>query len=342
MAETVNIGEISNRLSEDIFKHFGWVVHPKRDDNFPCVNPNHTVKSKKADASGKKIQQKKTHPGDVVFHYQDPYIGRRVYLHTDLKSYAKDSVSSVKLRSAIESLAMTVECGRSSEVWRTKYSVPEGEAFDLRGLLFVHNHDGLYMDDFDETVRKTKLGTIPIAPGVYIHLIGPHDISRLYTIANDIIRLKYEKLLPEKYSFYYPDLVMWHRKGDVYSQSATIEALTAPYFIINYEGNNKLSSGYVIYYNRSGSSVAEFQYFLDSLSRYQMLEPDKFIRIRMVSKAPSEEYLSHFDAAKEQYARAWGFDESRMEVMNAIQLSPVTAVASTYSAPIIGWRAGND
>lgn len=342
MAETVNIGEIANRLSEDIFKHFGWVVHPKRDDNFPCVNSNHTVKSKSSDAEGENVKRKKTHPGDVVFYYKDPYLRQRVYLHTDLKSYAKDSVSSVKLRSAIESLAMTVECGRSSDDWRKKYSVPEGEAFDLRGLLFVHNHDGKYMDDFDDTVRKTNLGTIPIAPNVYIHLLGPHDISRLFTIANDIIRLKYEKILPENYSFYYPDLVMWHRGGDVYSQPATIEALTAPYFIINYEGNDKLSSGYVIYYNRMGASVAEFQYFLDSLSRYQLLESDKFIRIRMVSKSPSEEYLSNFDAAKQQYARAWGFDEARMGILDAIQLAPVTAVTSTYSAPKIGWRAGND
>lgn len=342
MAETVNIGEISNRLSEDIFKHFGWTAHPKRDDNFPCVNANHTVKSKSGNGEEQKIKLKKTHPGDVVFYYADPYLRQRVYLHTDLKSYAKESVSSIKLRSAIESLAMTVECGRSSDVWRRKYSVPEGESFDLRGLLFVHNHDGKYMDDFDETVKKTNLGTIPIAPGIYIHLLGPHDISRLFTIANDIIRLKYEKVLPEKYSFYYPDLVMWHRGGDVYAQPATIEALTAPYFIINYEGNDKLSSGYLIYYNRMGASVEEFQYFLDSLSRYQLLEPDKFIRIRMVSKNPHEDYLSNFDAAKQQYARAWGFDMSRMNILDAMQLSPVTAVASTYSAPKIGWRVSND
>lgn len=342
MAETVNIGEIANRLSDDIFKYFGWETHPKRDDNFPCSNPDHTVKSEKAKKGAAEqahaLKQKATHPGDVVFHYSDPYLGRRIYLHTDLKSYAKSSISSIKVRAAIESLAMTVECARSSEQWRSKYSVPDDENFDVRGLLFVHNHDGLYMDSFDEVISKTNLSTVPIAPNVYIHLLGPHDISRLFTIANDIIRLQYTKTLPERYSFYYPDLTLWRRHGDVFSQPATIEVMTAPYFIITYEVGNKSPPGYLIYYNRSGSTVEEFEYFLDSLARYQLLEPGKLIRVRTVARAMHENHLSNFKAAVQRYAKSWGFDESRTQILENIQLHPVTAVSTTYSAPNMGWK----
>ena len=341
MAETVNIGEIANRLSEEIFQSFGWKAHPKRDDNFPCGDPDHLVKESKKGVSGgaSKPKQKDSHPGDVVFFYQDPYLGKKIYLHTDLKSYAKDSVSAVKLRSAIESLAMTVECARNSENWRTKYSVPADEDCEVRGLLFVHNHDGQYLNDFSETVRKTNLATIPVPANVYVHFIGPHDINRLFTIANDIMRLQHQNTLPSQYSFYYPDLVMWRRHGDVFSQPATIEVLTAPYSIITYETGDKSPPGFLIYYNRNGATVDEFVYFLDSLSRFQMLEPGKLIRIRIVSKSPHDDFMSNFKAATEQYSKAWGFDEARTQLLQDIKVERVTAVASSYSAPFIGWRA---
>ena len=69
MGETVNIGEIAPKISKDIFKHFLWDKHQKHDDNFECTNENHV---------GKGGKPKKTHPGDVVFFYDDPYLGRRV------------------------------------------------------------------------------------------------------------------------------------------------------------------------------------------------------------------------------------------------------------------------
>lgn len=332
MAETVNIGEIANRLSEDIFKFFLWESHPRRDENFKCHNPQHL-------STGKSAKAKVTHPADVVFFYDDPYLGRRVYLHTDLKSYGKDSVGTVKLRAAIESLAMSVECAKESTHWRTIYSVPAQEQSEIRGLLFVHNHDHKYAGDFQKSVNSTDLSTIPVPPNVYIHFLGPSDISRLFTISNDLMRLQHEKVLPATYSFYYPDLVMWRRQTDVWGQAATIETITAPYFIIKYPKGDKSPSGYIIYYNRRGESPEEFEYFLDSLSRYQMLEPEEFIRIRIVHTDPHPDLLSIFQIAKDRYARAWGFDQARIGVLEAIDVRPVTAVATTYSAPFIGWRA---
>lgn len=331
MAETVNIGEIANRLSSEIFKNFFWEEHPQHDENFPCNDPTHL-------SEGSKPKPKKTHPGDVVYFYKDPYLGRKIYLHTDLKSYKKSSIGTGKIREAFKSLAMTIECARQSEDWRRKYSSPTEENFEIRGLLFVHNHDGGYKELFDELIKKANLSSISIAPNIYIHFLGPHDIDRLYSISNDLLRLKYEKTLPEEYTFYYPDLVMWRRHGDVWGQPATIEALTAPYFIIKYPSKEKSPPGYLIYYNRQGISVAEFEYFIDSLSRYQMLEPGELIRIRIVHKNPDENYKNNFHAAKTRYAKAWGFDPKRVEILDAIDIRPITSVTSTYAISNIGWR----
>jgi hypothetical protein len=187
MGETVNISEIADKVSADIFSHFGWKSHPKKNDNFPCVNSDHMT-------GGKSPKAKTAHPADVVFYYNDPYLGRRIYLHTDLKSYGKASITMTGLRAAIESLAMTVSCARVSEAWRTKYASAADEQYDVRGLLFVHNHDGQFAGAFDEVIKKTNLSTIPVEPNVYIHFLGPSDISRLFTVANDIIRLQHQKL----------------------------------------------------------------------------------------------------------------------------------------------------
>ncbi|MGB4118286.1 MAG: hypothetical protein WBK51_17220 [Polaromonas sp.] len=332
MAETVNIGEIATKLSAEIFESFLWKAHPKHEENFPCINPEHLT-------DGPKPKQKASHPGDVVFFYQDPYLGKRVYLHTDLKSYGKDSIGTVKLRAALQSLSMTIECARHSTEYRTLYSIPDDIDHEIRGLLFVHNHDGKFKASFDEVVGKTDLSTLHIAPHVYLHFLGPRDIDRLYSIANDLIRLKGQKTLPDQYSFYYPDLVMWRRHGDVWDQPATIEALTAPYFIVKYPSAEKSSSGYLIYYNRQGASVPEFEYFLDSLSRYQMLEPDELIRIRIVHQDPDINYKSNFLAAINKYAKAWGFEPKRTQILEDIKIEPITAVVTSYSAGDIGWRS---
>jgi hypothetical protein len=331
MAETVNIGEVAPRVAEEIFKHFFWTLHPKHDQNFKCLVETHLTE-------GKKPKQKTSHPADAVFSYLDPYTGRRTFLHTDFKSYGKESIGPVVLRTAIKSLAMSVECAKVSKEWRTIYSVNEEEEIDIHGFLFVYNHDKRYADDFSITVSKANLASVDIAPHVYIHYFGPQDINRIWSICNDLMRLKYEKTLPELYSFYYADLFMWHLHGDVWNQPATIETLAAPYFIIKYRPQEKSPGGYLIYYNRSGSTVDEFEYFLDSLSRFQMLNTDDMIRVRISHTDPDENYNSNFLAAKSRYAKLWGFDVTRQTILDGISIQPLTSVTSTFSAGNLGWK----
>lgn len=329
MAETINIGEIAARLSKDIVKHFLWDTHPKTDDNFECSNDKHL---------GEGGKRKATHPGDVVFMYRDPYLGKTIYLHTDLKSYASDSITSTRLRGAFKSLCMTVDCARGSEHWRAKYSVDESEAHEVRGLLFVHNHDNGYDKPFYEAIDKVDLQALPVAPGTQLHFLGPHDIQRLYSIANDIIRLKGEEELPKHYSFYYPDMVMSRRQGDVWAQPATIETLTGPYIIIKHQATEKQRAGYLIYYNAPASCPEEFEYFLDSLSRYQMLESDERILVRVTHPDAPGDMKTIFHTAKKKYVKAWGFDPAREAILNQIDIERITNVTSTYNPGDMGWR----
>lgn len=329
MAETANIGEIAAKISEDIFEHFLWDRHQKRDDNFKCTNPKH---------KGDSGNQKDTHPGDVVFSYEDPYLGHRIYLHTDLKSYATDSITSTRLRGALKSLCMATECANESAEWREKYSIINSEVHEVRGLLFVHNHDHEYDKPFYDAIDRVNLQALALAPGMLVHFFGPHDIQRLYSIANDLIRLRFQQVIPDEYTYYYPDLVMSRRQGDVWNQSATIEMLTGPYIIIKHGPTSKHGSGYLIYYNRPGKSPEEFEYFLDSLSRYQMLESTEKIRIRVTDSAASNDLKSVFQTAKNKYAKAWGFDQAREEILNQIDIERVTNMTSTYNPGDLGWR----
>lgn len=329
MAETKNIGDIAEKISKDIFKHFLWNTHPKRDDNFTCSNEEHKSKGGKP---------KKTHPGDVVFYYSDPYLGKNIYLHTDLKSYAADSITTTKLREAFKSLCMTVECAKESPHWREKYSIEDSEQHDVRGMLFVHNYDESYEGCFDETINRVNLSSLPVAPGSVLHFLGPHDIQRLYTITNDMIRLKGEDELPKDYSFYYPDLVMIRRQGDVWQQPATIESLVGPYLIIKHHKAENAQAGYLIYYNRPGNSPEEFVYFLDTLSRYQMLESEQKIRIRVTDSSVIDDLKSVFETAKKKYAKVWGFDPVREQILNTIEIDRVTSVTNTYNPGDMGWR----
>lgn len=329
MAETINIGEIAAKISKDIFKHFLWETHQKRDDNFKCTNEKHV---------GEGGKPKATHPGDVVFFYDDPYLGKRIYLHTDLKSYAADSITATKLRDAFKSLCMAIECAKESSEWRKKYSVDASEPHEVRGMLFIHNHDNGYDKPFYEVINKVDLQALPVAPGSLLHFLGPHDIQRLYSIGNDIIRLKVEEELPKEYTFYYPDLVMCRRQGDVWNQPAAIESLTGPYIIIKHGRTDSYGTGYVIYYNQPGESPEEFEYFLDSLSRYQMLESGEKIRIRVTNSDAIDDLKSIFQTAKKKYAKAWGFDPAREAILDQIEIDRITSVTSTYNPGDMGWR----
>ena len=335
MAETANISQVANKISNDIFKVFFWEMHAQQDTNFECVLEDHKTESG---------AQKLTHPGDVVFHYFDPYLNKRIYLHTDLKSYKKSTLQVTRIRESLKSLAMTVECAAVSESWRKKFLPIDHEVYEVRGLLFVANHDGKAVDKFSPLLGGISKTNIPVAKGQTLHVLGPTEITALYSIATDIKLAIADNKLSSLYRFFYPDLTLWKRHtADDQRVGATIELLLSPYFIIRHpaivsEGTTILRPGSVVYYSRPGDTVEEFVYLLDSLSRYQLVNSRESIRIVAFKQERSSELKNNFEKAKNRYCNMWGFDGERAAEVHAVSIDAISQICPNYSPDEIGWR----
>lgn len=330
MSETANIAEVASKVSKEMFTKFGWHAQPRTDDVFECLDAKH-----KGGKSGAK--EKKVHPTDVIFSYQDPYADKRIYLLTDLKSYKSDTITTGKIRSALQQLAMAVECAQHSADWKSKFAIDQGEAHAVRGLLFVHNHDGLYAKIFRDEMKKVNVRTLAMRDGVYLHYLGPDDITRLYKIALDIKILISDGEMSPDYTFYYPDLLLSRRAGAVWDQQATVEVLAGPFMIIKYPALKDLAEGYMIYYNRPGETKEEFEYLIDCLSRYQVLGSGARIAIRMAGPDTADDYKSNFLLAAKSYARVWGFDAVRTAQLDALSVDRVQAYVTSYNPGDCGW-----
>lgn len=322
MAETGNIETIAKEVSSRIFSWFKWKQFQLTDVNWECVKEKHN---------------KKTHPSDVVFYYADPYTGRDIYLNTDLKSYAKGSITKESVTTALSNLSLSVDCARVSHDWQKKYIVNEMNYGDVGGLLFIYNHDGDYDKGLTEIVGKLECHKLPIAENTKVNLMDPLTIKRLNNVVVDIKDMvANEKFTKANYTFFYPDLIRTKRKGDEWAQPASIEALTAPWLILKYKVPKEGNEGYVIYYHRKGDSIDEFVYLLDALSHHQMLLSNKPIALRLTDACSSA--TINFQKAKIEYLRIWGLDESRESQLNRIEAGHIEQLSQYFSDIEIGMR----
>ncbi|MES9898558.1 MAG: hypothetical protein ABW148_05995 [Sedimenticola sp.] len=322
MSETGNIEELAKIVSGDIFKWFKWRVCALKDENWKCVIDNH---------------KKKTHPSDIVYHYDDPYSGDVIYISTDLKSYKKGSISSTSISNALRSLSISVECANISEDWQNKYLVNDVGFDCVIGMLFIYNHDDEFDKDLFDVIGSIDFDKINISENVKLVLFDPLKIRTLVNIVTDMKGLVADDLLPRTdYTFFYPDLVMSKRHGEEWSQPASIEALTSPWLIIKHRATDEIEEGYVIYYHMSGDTVDEFVYLIDAMSHYQMLLSNKPIRVRFTN--PGSNSANNFNKAKLEYLKMWGADEARETQLNRIDARRISKVVSNYCPMEIGMR----
>jgi hypothetical protein len=324
MAETSNIAALADRIAKEIFVWLKWDYRPLQDSNWKCVLEKHN---------------KKTHPSDIVFHYTDPYTGKVIYLNTDLKSYKADSITKGSIQKALESLNMSIECANISQGWQEKFLLPHDGTSEIVGLLFIYNHDNEFHTDLNQYIEKIKIQNLSIQRSNKIVIFGPKKIIDLLNIIYDIKSLVADDKMTRsaQYTFFYPDLVLSKAHGDPWSHAASIEAITGPWIIIKHRSiNNSLKEGYLIYYMRDGSEVDEFVYFLDALSRFQMLLGGDLIRIRLVN--PVENAKNNFDIAKDKYLKEWGSDEQRKKRLNEISIDSITVRETRISLTEIGMR----
>lgn len=353
MAENGPIEDLAKIISNKIFERFFWKKVGPNDQDFPCgKEESHKPKGKK---------QTHTHPVDAVFCYKDPYLNKTIYLNTDLKSYGKKSIQVKKIEDTLASLAKTIDCARYSIEWQNKYNTEHG-SHDVRGLLFVYNHDNNFEHNFYDYFNPPKpkpgkrrpksvnLDNLCLQKDQQIHIIEPTLISYLMAIISDMNELIAEKKFPSdnSYSFYYPQLTYHKVLVEDRNLPATIELLTAPFLIIKHDAvveydnqsglqHEKFNEGYILYYNRSGESEYEFMYLFDLLASYQILDLKNQIRIRVASSKRNDSIRSNFTRAIEKFAHEWGYDNNAKKKLYSIELHLVPTVKTFYSSEERSW-----
>lgn len=320
MAETSQIADIARKVAKEIFSVFGWRQVGHLDQNWPCTEAEHG---------------KKTHPTDVVFYYEDPYSAYRAYINTDLKSYGGSSIDRAKLSGALKSLAATVECANSGPHWRDLYD--DGTTnHRVSGMLFVFNHDEGFKDDggeFKGLISSLSREALAGAFGYKFVVLGPSDISFLYTVASDIQFMRGREELPSSSSgacsFWYADLVQTKRREQEFS-AATIEMLTGPWVIMRAAPHR-----YTLWYRGQGGTEEEFRYLIEYLFFYQLLNHETAaVEVRFVASAPQAE--AHFERAKDKFDRA--HHRLATQRLQNISCTSVSRIRSSFATTTLGWN----
>jgi hypothetical protein len=223
MAETDNIARIAEKVSNEVFAVFGWERHTLHNQNWACAVGEHFPRANA------------THPSDVVFFYEDPYEGGHVYVTTDLKSYAKNTIVKEKVAGAMRRLAMSAECANISEQFQRLY-IPDHGRWTAVGLLFIYNHDDAYSSNFDELLAAIDKKNLALATGRRMFVMGPNQIRYLYNVARDIVWLRGKGTIPAQDAchFYYPDMVRTTTLSGKEARAASLEWLAAPWQILRY------------------------------------------------------------------------------------------------------------
>ncbi|HIP11097.1 MAG TPA: hypothetical protein EYG73_00125 [Arcobacter sp.] len=324
MAETSNIAIMAEKVSKEIFSEFLWGVVGPMDTNWTCVKQD----------KHKKI----THPSDIVFRYEDPYEQKYININFDLKSYAKGSITTTSVRTALESLAMASECTQLSAEWQKNYQ-SKAMNTDIISALFVYNHDNSFDKNFEQTLQEATKREIPLAVGSKIFVFSPRKIQYLITIVNDIKVLRGDEILPNKkdYTFYYPTLDRKPTRNP-WKSSATIEMLFATWQIIKYKINpeevDSNDFGIIVFYSKKGESQEEFQYLIDYLFHYQLISLSSKIIVRI---ANADKYATaNFNSAIDEYKIQFDAKDEIVTKLNNIQCESITSIVKDFSEIEIG------
>lgn len=328
MAETVNISQFAEQISDDIFAEFGWLKIGPTNINWACEN--------------KELHKVETHPTDVVFFYDEPFAGIRTYLQTDLKSYAGASITKASLSKAITSLAMQVSCAEKSDTWRQKYA-HDHTSYQIAGLLFIYNHDGGYDRSFSDTLELINFEKIDLPKNSKIYVLSPEDIYWLNNVSQEITRMRGtsgpERLPPrDRCSFFYPQPVARAFVRTDQYRSANVETLTGPWIIMNYErSDTERRHGSVIFYRGEERSVDDFLYLIDYMRQHEMLRTDNEVEVRFIDRLGVTG--NNFQKARQQYAEQinqGNASEGLPKLVSEIKYRSIRNISSTFSEIEIG------
>lgn len=266
MAETVNIGSMAEIISKDIFTHLGWSMRGPKNENYPCVESSHN---------------RKTHPADVVFSYAEPYEDKITHILCDLKSYSKESIKAQELKKALENLNESLTCARRNVEWNESYVFTD-KPINVKGMLFIYNHDNNYDSDFLGLFKKATEKVV-IEKGNIISVIGPKKITYLANICSNIERLRGRKELPDEEfcGFFYPEQLRRNIYHDPAKLPLTIEQVGGSFHIYRYSEAKEANtiSGLDVYMEEKENEFENFQHLFDYLRKYNCLQSVNKVRV---------------------------------------------------------------
>jgi hypothetical protein len=331
--ENQNIAAMAEHAAKEIFDVFGWVQVGPKNKNWACVE------QEKHDR-----KRSKQHPSDVVYKYEDPWSGKDCYVTSDLKSYAKGTISQQPVTSALRNLARSVECADKSEEFQTLY-IDMSRQHNVVGMLFVYNHDGGYDEDFTRALEAINPSQADVAENDRVGVFGPKRVIYLNTIAKDLLLAQAKKGeigVDAEVQFHYPNL-QTIRFAKTTSAIANLETLLCPWLIVHYTLPSVGVSpvGYFVYYDVQGTSLEEFQYLLDYLFKYQIATDNVKISIRMVWACPDAPAI--FERAKNNYVNDyWPIanvsPEQVRQRMSKISLHIVNNMVPKFSEVELGMK----
>lgn len=323
MSETGPTAEISAVVSDRLFKEFLWKASPFRDQNWPCE-----LSAKHSD--------RKTHPSDVVFNYDEPYRPVRTFVQTDLKSYTAGSITALQVRKAVFNLAQSLQCAELSPKWAGLYVEPD-TAHSVVGMLFIYNHDNTYDKNFDSMLASLDLSDVTIPKGSRLFVLGPSQIHWLNNVAYEIRQMRGEGNVPEREAcyFYHPHLARRKNVQVMEARAATLEMLTGPWITMRYKGKTG-KDGVVLFYRGKGARPEEFLQLIDHLMNFQMIEEGIDVQVRTL--AADDLAAAHFKQAIEKYIRDCEAKKDTAALLRSVLYKAISDVHSSFSLIDTGMR----
>jgi len=321
MAETINITKMAERLSTELFNDFHWERVGPANANWECADEHHS---------------EKTHPSDVVFYYDNPYALSRTYVTCDLKSYAISSITKSAIAIAATRLARSLSCAENSADWQNRY-LHQNVSAEICALLFVYNHDGDYDSNFQNLVSSIDYQKLEVPPGSKLFVLGPKDIFWLNNVRYDIVYMRGKGELPpkQKCAFHYPNLVRKKNVQPEKAKAATLEMLTGPWIIMEYQPlTGAVRRGFLIYYRPRGERIEEFLYLIDHILHYQILDEDTDVHIKTIAPDPNSH--SRFARAIDQYVHEHAAGEELKQRLERIKFSEISNLRLKFSEDQIG------
>lgn len=325
MSETANIAAIAEKISGSLFGAFGW----------RAVGPvNFNFQENESDEK----QRRPKWPCDVTFEYSDPFHAESpIYLLTDLKSYAKDTVEDKKkMKSAITSLGKSLRAAVNSDDYLRHLSE---EGSRISALLFLYNHDEGYEKNFEAIVSANMPSPLDLPPNGSIYIFGPSCIRFLLDIYNDLEKVFGEEEVGKgKFRFHYPNLISKLPTQNDWA-CATPEMLLSPYIPVIFERDVKEKDGddwvkfrkrnIQLYYRGPGATHEEFCFVLDYLFKYNIVDDCAKVSIRI--PGADANYLSQFEKAKKEFSKAFYSQDKVFEKLDAIECKRIDTRSKRFS-----------